>query len=209
MRADTLTALLSGTDLALFRGDRCLFTQLEFALNAGEMLLVEGANGSGKTSLLRAIAGLLEPERGQILWRGEDTRQHRQAFHAELVWMAHRLGLKGDLTLVENLRFDTGLRRCNWDRHEAVLDRLGLTALTQLPLRSLSAGQQRRVSIARTLLSDASLWLLDEPFTNLDAAGQALVVEVITEHLTNGGLCVVASHQQVQIEGRLHRIRLQ
>ena len=123
--------------------------------------------------------------------------------------MAHRLGLKGDLTLVENLRFDTGLRRCNWDRHEAVLDRLGLTALTQLPLRSLSAGQQRRVSIARTLLSDASLWLLDEPFTNLDAAGQALVVEVITEHLTNGGLCVVASHQQVQIEGRLHRIRLQ
>ena len=123
--------------------------------------------------------------------------------------MAHRLGLKGDLTLVENLRFDTGLRRCNWDRHEAVLDRLGLTALTQLPLRSLSAGQQRRVSIARTLLSDASLWLLDEPFTNLDAAGQALVVEIIARVIVGWTVCVVASHQQVQIEGRLHRIRLQ
>lgn len=173
------------------------------------MLLVEGANGSGKTSLLRAIAGLLELERGQIMWRGEDVRHNRQAFHAELVWMAHRLGLKGDLTLIENLQFDTGLRNSNWDLREEVFERLELTALTQLPLRALSAGQQRRVSLARTLLSDASLWLMDEPFTNLDAAGQTLVVQVITEHLAKGGLCIVASHQQVVIDGTLHRVTLQ
>lgn len=203
-----MTPLLSGTGLAVFRGDRCLFKRLEFALNDGEMLLIEGANGSGKTSLLRAIAGLLEPETGRIMWRGEDVRRQRQAFHAELVWLAHRLGLKGDLTPVENLRFDTGLRRCDWQRLDEVLDRLGIAGLVGLPVRSLSAGQQRRVSLARLLLSRARLWLLDEPFTNLDAAGRELVQTLIGEHLDDGGLCVVATHQPLGIDGRQTRIRL-
>lgn len=204
-----MTPLLSGTGLAVFRGDRCLFKKLEFALNGGEMLLVEGPNGSGKTSLLRAIAGLLEPEAGRIAWRGEDVRRQRQSFHADLVWLAHRLGLKGDLTPVENLRFDTGLRRCDWDRLDAVLERLDLGGLTGLPVRALSAGQQRRVSLARLLLSRAKLWLMDEPFTNLDAAGRALVEALIGEHLEDGGLCVVASHQALGIDGKLTRILLQ
>ena len=109
------------------------------------MLLVEGTNGSGKTSLLRAIAGLLDLETGVVQWRGTDTLKARQAFHSDIVWLSHRLGFKGDLTLIHNLRFECGLRNANWDKLEEILDQLGLSGLTKLPFRSLSAGQQRRV----------------------------------------------------------------
>lgn len=204
-----MTELLSGNDLCLLRGERCLFDDLSFALAAGELLLVQGPNGSGKTSLLRAISGLLGLETGQISWQGVPTAQNRQRFHADLVWLAHRVGFKGDLTLIENLRFETGLRPASFERIDEVLDRLGLSQLTELPLRSLSAGQQRRVALARMLLSDARLWLMDEPFANLDAAGQTLVIELISEHLTGSGACVIAAHQDVRIDAPTHRICLQ
>jgi len=203
-----LTELLCGLGLTLLRGDRCLFRELDFALHAGEALQVQGPNGCGKTSLLRAVAGLLELEEGQVTWRGQPTQRSRQAFCDELVWFAHRLGLKADLTLLDNLRFEAGLRRTRADRLVTVLERLGLTRLTQLPVRSLSAGQQRRVSLARLLLAEAPLWLIDEPYTNLDAAGQALVVELIDEHLAAGGACLLASHQPVALTGRLVSLEL-
>jgi heme exporter protein A len=204
-----LTELLSGTDLCLLRGDRCLFENLNFALNAGELLLVQGANGCGKTSLLRAIAGLTGLERGSIRWRGLPTEQDRHSFSADVVWMAHRVGFKADLTLVENLRFESGLRSATLADLDRVLQRLGLTRLTGLPLRALSAGQQRRVALARMLISEARLWLMDEPFTNLDAGGQSLVVDLISEHLKHGGACVMAAHQEVRIELPVRRLELQ
>jgi heme exporter protein A len=203
-----VTELLSASELCLFRGERRLFQHLGFALQAGEMLLVEGANGSGKTSLLRAIAGLLSLDEGEVRWRGRATLEHRQALCSEMSWLAHRLGLKYDLTLIENLRFEARLRGARWHQLESMLARLGLAGLKRLPVRSLSAGQQRRVALARLLLSDSLLWLMDEPFTNLDAAGHALVLDIIGKHLEDGGLCVVASHQPVDVAAPIQRIKL-
>lgn len=195
--------------LCLFRGDRCLFKHLEFSLQDGEMLVVEGPNGCGKTSLLRGIAGLLEFENGDVSWNGQRIRDAYQPFRADLVWLSHRVGFKSDLNILENLAFEAGLRSTDTARLDEVLDRLSLSKLLALPFRVLSAGQQRRVALARMLLSRARLWMMDEPFTNLDKAGQALVVELISDHLSTGGLCVVASHQPLEIDGRTRRVSLQ
>ena len=203
-----MTAKLSANDLTLIRGESCLFQGLSFALNAGELLLLEGQNGSGKTSLMRAIAGMLSLESGEVLWNDVPVSQQRQEFHGSLVWLAHRTGLKGDLTLVENLRFEGALRpQSDVDPSEA-LKRLGISKLKSLPLRSMSAGQQRRVALARMLLSDAPLWLVDEPFTNLDQEGRELVMRLTDEHLAAGGMCVMAAHQDVDINATVTRVSL-
>jgi heme exporter protein A len=202
-----VTALLVARDLLLLRGERCLFRGLDLAVPAGALLLVEGPNGSGKTSLLRALAGLLPPDEGEVLWRGESARRQRQAFHAELAWLGHRPGFKGDLTLGENLGLEASLRRLS-SRPEEALRRVGLAGLERLPFRLLSAGQQRRAALARLACSGATLWLMDEPFTNLDAAGRALVGELVTGHLSGGGLAVMASHQDPGIAAPVERIRL-
>jgi len=193
----------------LFRGDRCLFKNLEFALNQGELLVIEGPNGSGKTSLLRAVAGLLEFETGVVNWDGVTIRDNHQSFRADLVWLSHRVGFKGDLNILENLKFESGLRASDQTRLGEVLERLSLSRLVELPFRSLSAGQQRRVALARMLLASARLWIMDEPFTNLDKAGQALVTELIGEHIRAGGSCMVASHQPLEIDGHTRRVTLQ
>ena len=203
-----MTAKLSATDLTLFRGERCLFSDLDFALNPGELLLLEGQNGCGKTSLMRAIAGLLEFETGDVYWDGKSVREYRQAFHSEMIWMAHRTGLKLDLTLVENLNFERRLRASSEADFESVLERLGIQRLKRLPVRSLSAGQQRRVALARMLLSKAKLWFMDEPVTNLDRDGRKLVVQLVNEHLERGGLCVMAAHQDIEIQGTMRRVQL-
>ena len=203
-----MTAKLSANDLTLIRGESCLFQGLGFALNPGELLLLEGQNGSGKTSLMRAIAGMLSLESGEILWNDIPVNDQRQEFHGALVWLAHRTGLKGDLTLVENLYFEASLRpQANVD-FDAVCSRLGIARLKSLPLRSLSAGQQRRVALARMMLADVPLWLMDEPFTNLDREGRALVMQLTEEHLTNGGMCVMAAHQDIEINATVTRVSL-
>ena len=203
-----MTNLLNASGITLFRGDRCLIQGLEFALNTGEALLIQGHNGSGKTSLLRAVAGLLDIEDGDIAWRGQSILTQRQHYHADLAWFAHRTGCKGDLNLAENLAFEAGLRPCTMGALDSVLERLNLSAIRELPFRSLSAGQQRRVGLARMLLSTATLWLMDEPFTNLDTEGQKLVVDIINEHRQRGGACVFASHQDVQLYADMQRIVL-
>lgn len=200
--------MLAGKNLCVFRGDRCLFQELDFALNRHELLLVEGRNGCGKTSLLRAIAGLLEFDSGEITWHGQPVLKQHQEFRAQLVWLAHRVGFKGDLTLLENLAYESGLRATDTDRLPAALARLDLLPLTTLPLRVLSAGQQRRVALARMLLSRAPLWMMDEPFTNLDREGQELVRDLIGEHLASGGMCVVASHQDIELDATIRRVKL-
>jgi heme exporter protein A len=148
-----LTTKLTANDLTLLRGERCLFKSLDFALSPGELLILEGQNGSGKTSLMRALAGLLEFETGDVKWDGVSVRKNRQAFHGSLVWMAHRVGLKADLTLVENLSFEASLRAQSTADLDDVMARLGISRLRRLPIRSLSAGQQRRVALARMVLA--------------------------------------------------------
>jgi heme exporter protein A len=203
-----LTAKLSAENLTLIRGESCLFQGLEFALNPGELLLLEGRNGSGKTSLMRAIAGMLSLETGEIFWNDVPVDGQRQEFHGSLVWLAHRTGLKGDLTLVENLRFEGSLRRQANTDPEVIYERLGITRLKRLALRSLSAGQQRRVALARMLMANVPLWLMDEPFTNLDREGRQLVMDLTQEHLASGGMCVMAAHQDVEIDSPIVRVRL-
>ncbi len=204
-----MTAKLSATDLTLIRGERCLFTGLGFALEAGQLLVLEGQNGSGKTSLLRAMLGMLELETGEIYWNGEPIRRVRQAYFQSVVWLAHRVGLKADLTLVENLQFESALRPVANTDFNAVLERLGIDRLKKLAVRSLSAGQQRRVALARVLLSDAPVWLMDEPFANLDRDGRQLVTEILAQHLASGGMCVMAAHQDVLIDAPTQRVVLE
>jgi heme exporter protein A len=203
-----LTNQFSGSGLTLFRGDRCLFRNVDFAVESGELLVLEGANGSGKTSLMKAIVGMLELETGGLEWNGRPVGEQRQVFHGSLVWLAHRVGLKADLTLVENLRFEAALRPQASPDMAPVLERLGLTRLKPLPLRSLSAGQQRRVALARILLADVPLWLMDEPFTNLDRAGRGLVLRLVSEHLEKGGMCVMAAHQDIEIDATTKKVVL-
>ena len=203
-----MTAKLSANNLTLIRGESCLFQGLEFALNPGELLLLEGQNGSGKTSLMRAIAGMLSLESGEIFWNDMPVNGQRQEFHGSLVWLAHRTGLKGDLTLVENLRFEGSLRRQAKTDPEVIYERLGITRLKRLALRSLSAGQQRRVALARMLMAAVPLWLMDEPFTNLDREGRQLVMDLTQEHLERGGMCVMAAHQDIEIASPIVRVRL-
>ncbi len=204
-----MTATLSATGLTLFRGDRCLFEDVSFALDPGQLLLLEGPNGSGKTSLLKVIVGMLELEAGVVNWDGDPVLEQRQLFHASLAWMAHRVGFKADLTLVENLRFEAVLRPQVATDIEDILERVDVARLKRLPVRSLSAGQKRRVALARMLLADVPLWLMDEPYTNLDREGRSLVAGVVNEHLAGGGLCVMAAHQDVDIDAPVQKVILQ
>lgn len=204
-----MTAKLSAHELTLVRGERCLFTDVSFALESGNLLVLEGQNGSGKTSLLKAIVGMLDLESGELRWGDEPVARVRYDFYASLIWVAHRVGLKADLTLIENLRFESSLRPTSTADFDAVLERLGISQLRKLPLRSLSAGQQRRVALARLLLSDVPLWLVDEPFTNLDRQGRRLVMDLVAEHLDKGGMCIMAAHQDVEIDRPTQRLQLQ
>ncbi len=203
-----MTPKLSGENLTLYRGERCLFQGLSFAQNPGELLVLEGANGSGKTSLMRAIAGLMELETGEIRWDGVSIREQRQAFHNALVWMAHRVGFKADLTLAENLQYESHLRPQSATATDAILARLGISRLKRLPMRSLSAGQQRRAALARMLMADARLWMMDEPVTNLDREGRALVMELVGEQLARDGMVIMAAHQDIELDVPMQTIRL-
>ncbi len=204
-----MTHRLSADNLTLIRGERCLFQGLSFAQESGGLLLLEGRNGCGKTSLMRAIAGMLSLETGQVFWDDTPVEKQRQEFHGALVWLAHRTGLKGDLTLVENLGFESSLRAQSSIDVESVYERLGISRLKKLILRSLSAGQQRCVALARMLLADVPLWFMDEPFTNLDREGRALVIELVEDHLAKGGMCVMAAHQDVELEAPVTRVKIQ
>lgn len=193
--------MLTANGLTCVRGDRPLFSSLDLAVDAGEWLHVRGANGSGKTSLLRLLCGLAVPEQGEILWNGIPIRRMGSEWRRNLLFSGHQAGVKEDLTALENLQLAGALDDCRPPAQEVIvaLRRLGLKGREGLAVRHLSAGQKRRVLLARLLTRKAKLWILDEPFTALDTRAVETLSQLVGEHLQAGGLAVITSHQQVPL----------
>jgi heme exporter protein A len=181
-------------NLACRRGPRPVFRNLEFALDHGEALFVAGPNGSGKSSLLRILAGLLPAAQGSVLWAGGsmDWGEHKKRLH----YIGHQDAVKPELTVAENLDYWRALRAA---RMQELPAELGLDALRERPVRILSAGQKRRLALARLLLIDVPLWLLDEPATSLDRDGQEMLAGLIAQHRAKGGIAVIASHHEMNL----------
>jgi heme exporter protein A len=193
-------AVLEISDLALSRGGRMLVDGLTLALAAGEALLLRGPNGAGKSSLLLALAGVLRPDRGRIDWRLGETPQ--------LHYFGHAPALKPQLTLAETLKFWRALNGTGDMAVEAALEQMGLAGLGAIEAGHLSAGQGRRLGLARLLLSPRKIWLLDEPTASLDADGRARVAQMIDAHLADGGAAIVATHDDLGLAGPTETLTL-
>jgi heme exporter protein A len=174
---------------------------LSFVVPAGTFVQVTGPNGSGKTSLLRMICGLLEPADGEITWRGEKIASLGEEYFAELTYLGHRNGIKDELSGVENLRVLSGLSGNNLSTEAAIriVAQFGLVGRESLPARLLSEGQRRRLALARLSISGTVLWVLDEVLTSLDHAAVSLVRSLISDHLASGGIAIVATHQDLDM----------
>lgn len=190
---------LAWQELALWRGDRCLQVGLRGALTAGQAITLRGPNGCGKTTLIRTLCGLSEFTEGEILWNGASIRGQRAGFNAALAYGGHRAGSKDDLTARENLRFAARMAGSDGDL-DNLIPALALSGCADLPVGSLSAGQRRRVTLARVLGSGKPLWVLDEPFTNLDKAGRDWLAQRFSAHLAAGGMLLLAAHQDTGID---------
>jgi heme exporter protein A len=203
MTDPALAPALTIHDLACERSERLLFKGLSFGLSASQLLLVQGGNGQGKTSLLHLLTGLGRPDAGEVRWRGEPIARCRDRYHREMAYLGHANGIKDDLTPVENLRFHVALHGRPFEQAQALdtLKRLGLSRCLDLPCRALSFGQRRRVALSALLLAGASLWILDEPLTGLDVTAVALVEGLIRDHLHAGGMVVATTHQVMNLAG--------
>ena len=183
--------MLQAKGLAAFRGERLVFRDLDFELAAGDALLLTGPNGSGKSTLLRLLAGLLLPAAGALLWQGEDALADRTAHARRVVYLGHQDAVKPGLTVGENLRFAA---RVSGGSAAEALGAVGLRTLADLPARMLSAGQRRRLALARLALGRLPLWLLDEPTVGLDAASVERFGGMLDSHRASGGMAVIATH---------------
>ena len=193
--------MLEARALCCVRGARRLFQDLNLTVSGGECLHIRGENGVGKTSLLRILTGLSKPESGEVLWSGQSIARDALDYHRKLLFLGHRDALKEDLTALENLQLyasldDVGLSQ---DKALAALWRFGLRGREYLPVNCLSAGQKRRVLMARMLTRQARLWILDEPFNALDVHAVEVLQGLIAEHVEQGGLVVLTSHQAINL----------
>jgi heme exporter protein A len=201
--------LLEARGLHLWRGDRHVLRGVSLCAASGEAVHVRGPNGAGKTSLLRTVAGFLWPEEGEIRWGGEPVARDRDAFAAATAYLGHDNGLKADLTVRENLHYLIRMRVVAADSAiEGALAELGLSALAHYPVRTLSAGQRRRVAMARVLLSGARLWLLDEPLTNLDRPAAERLSALIGAHVAGGGIALYTAHGELSFGARTRVVEL-
>jgi heme exporter protein A len=200
--------MLEIAQLECVRGERRLFTGLNFSVAPHTLLEVRGPNGSGKTSLLRNLCGLLSPAAGTISWCGRDIHDLNNEYRVHVAYLGHLNAVKDDLSPRESLQLSalTGGLTAGDDEMDAALHKFGLYELRRLPCRALSQGQRRRVALARLNLSKArTLWILDEPFTALDAAALVLTRELLESHLDAGGMVVLTTHQEVPIAARIAR----
>lgn len=193
------------------RGERLLFSDVSFTLKSGGFLQVTGPNGSGKTSLLRIVCGLMSPERGEIRWQGAQIRSLAEEYSRSITYVGHRNAVKEELSSLENLRISSGLAGFEVSRAQAkeALSTVGLAGRENLPARFLSEGQRRRSALARLLTCGTVLWVLDEVLASLDHAARTLIESVIGDHLSNGGMAIVATHQELHVSaGSFQRLEL-
>ena len=202
MEFSTTDFELSTNDLSAVRGERLLFKQLNFSLKNGTVLYLQGANGTGKTTLLRMLCGLSKPYSGVINWCGNNINDLAEEFHQHVVYIGHLPSIKEDLTALENLQFSLALtgELFNLAQANEVLNMLGLARGLHLPTRMLSQGQKRRVALARLWLQDLPLWILDEPFTALDVDATKFLKQKIERFANAGGIVVLTTHQEMLID---------
>lgn len=190
--------MLEAQGLSCIRDERALFTGLSFAIHPGELVQIEGPNGAGKTSLLRILAGLSSPDQGEVMWQGESIARNRDGYNQTLLYIGHHAGVKEVLTPFENLSF---FQQANGKNdHDAIwqaLSQVGLVGYEDVPVAQLSAGQHRRVALARLWISDAQLWILDEPLTAIDKQGVMHLVSLFEQHALHGGIVVLTTHQDM------------
>lgn len=203
--------MLTASNLECIRGGRVLFTDINFSVNEGELLQIHGPNGSGKTSLLRMLCGLTQPNSGVITWNESSIRSLGEQYYSCLTYLGHLSGIKDDLTAMENLSISCALAGLEIDNNRVLeaLRQIGLKGREHLMARVLSQGQRRRVSLARLLLEKTKLWILDEPLTALDVAAIKLIKEKLEWFLAQGGMVILTTHQDIDISAAaMHHLHL-
>lgn len=191
--------MLDVLGLTAIRDERVLFEELSFSVQTGEIVQIEGRNGSGKTTLLRIIAGLGDKESGDVMWKKQSIHAERDLFHQDLLYLGHQTGIKRELTGFENLAFYQSVHHGEWDQDAlwSALAQVGLAGREDVPVAQLSAGQQRRVALARLWISRQLLWILDEPLTAIDKHGVKVLENLFLQHAENGGIVLLTTHQDM------------
>ncbi|NOI22167.1 cytochrome c biogenesis heme-transporting ATPase CcmA [Vibrio mediterranei] len=203
--------MLEVTKLTAIRDDRVLFENLSFSLQLGDLVQIEGRNGTGKTTLMRIVAGLGDKEDGEIKWNGEKIESSREDYHQSLLFLGHQTGVKRDLTAFENLKFYQSIHAPDTSTEQifSALTQVGLAAREDVPVAQLSAGQQRRVALARLWLSKQPLWILDEPLTAIDKQGVKVLEDLFLNHAEQGGIVLLTTHQDMFSDNpKLKKIKL-
>lgn len=199
--------MLEANHLTCVRDERTLFSDLSFTVSAGDIVQIEGVNGAGKTSLLRILAGLSRAEQGEVLWQQRPVRQQRETWHSALLYLGHQPGVKAVLTARENLHFYHANQ--SQDALMAALEEVDLLGFEDVAVAQLSAGQQRRVALARLWLCHSLLWILDEPLTAIDKSGVEKLMRLFSQHAENGGAVILTTHQDLPAADRtVRKIRL-
>lgn len=202
--------LLSGLSLECSRDDRLLFSGLNFELKSGQVLQIEGANGSGKTSLLRILCGLRTADAGQVQWQGVNIKKAREDYYSQMVYIGHLPCIKADLNVMENVRalLDTRSKTLSDSEIMVALEQVGLALYEDVPGKALSSGQRRRILLAFLLLANARLWILDEPLTALDVQGVELMENMLLEHRAAGGSVIFTTHHGMQLDCEMASLQL-